>query len=96
MIVATWANVIGLRAPRQRVAPKRSAELGNGPAAIADDRLRSTLEIGPMGAEVDLEMAEHGGRDIGGDHATVSDVISLVVRAADDLTVRHSSAGDQD
>src|SRR6266542_809392 len=37
-------------------------------AALGDDRLGSPLQVGPLGAEVDAQVAEDGGPEIGGSH----------------------------
>src|ERR1700722_5587246 len=74
----------------------RSAQSANRLAAVGDDWMGAAFVVCPLGVEVDFEVAEDGGGDVGWDYAAVLQIGSFVVGAADDLAVRQSAAGDND
>ena len=74
----------------------RSAQFANRLAAVGDDGMGAAFVVGPLGAEVDLQVAEDGGGDVGWDDAAFLQIGAFVVGAADDLAVRQSAACDDD
>src|SRR5437870_1014430 len=73
----------------------RLRQLGDRPAALSDDRLGSALQVSPLGAEVDAQVAEDGGPEIGGGDAGFFHVIPLGVRAADHLAAGEAATGHE-
>src|SRR5579871_3995247 len=68
---------------------------GNRAAAIADDRMGTALRIGPLAVEVNFEVAENCGRQVGGNHSPILEIITALIRAAEHLTMLCLSAGHE-
>src|SRR5262249_28758353 len=69
------------------------AQLWDRSAAIGHDRLGSALRVGPLGAEVDAQVAEDGGSQVGRRDASIFYVATLSVRAAYHLAMSQTAAG---
>src|SRR5947209_2529124 len=51
------------------------------PATVGDDRLRPALWVGPVGAEIDAEVAVDGGPQVGGGDAAFLHVVLPLSRS---------------
>ena len=70
-------------------SPNRSPALGY-------NRLRPALAVGPVGVQVDAQVAIDGGTDVGGGDAAGPDLAAAGVGAADHLAVAEAAACHQD
>src|SRR5262245_11524793 len=76
------------RKPRcSRCSMTTLAQFRDWPAALGDDRLRPALQVGPLGVEVDAQVAIHGGPQVRRRYASIFDLATFGVRAAHHLTM---------
>src|SRR5262249_9651451 len=75
--------------------PPLFAQLRDWPAALGDDRLRSALQIGPPGVEVDAQVAVHRRPQVRRRYPSILDLATPGVRAAHYLATGQPAAGHQ-